>query len=362
MKFIFFATVVFLFFSCSEGKNVTSKYDKYIIDSLLLSTDSARLRNTSKIFIDNDTMYFSVFNENRNQLEIFNLNNFEKQFSKDISFTDIIDYDIHNFDTLYLLRANNIITLSDTSFEAKHNFIINSKSKYYNDDYHLFAAFSSPFVVKNDIAYLIHLTKLPVTSKKEFQNNQNYKNEVHILLKDSVNIIEYAGNFPQDYQNKLLNDLIPFRTFKDDVEIFSFCYSDSVKLSDNQVFALKSNYFKINSEFNFEARTDLNEIMRFHVENPAYNLLLYDKYRNQYYRVCKHSINYENDDGTLNFPDDAPWSLLVADTNFNIKNEILFPPSYSRHDIFITPVGVLIKKYNSYKYENKKIEFDIFRF
>lgn len=362
MKILFYFTIVIWLFSCTGKKNIISSYDKYIIGNAILETDSTLLRNTSKLFTYNSIMYISVLNKNANLFEVFDLKTFEKLISKEVFFSDIIDYDIHNFDTIYLLRKKNIITLSDTSFNSIKDFKINSNSKYYKNNYHLFAAFSSPFVVKNDIAYVIHLTTLPIMSKNEFQESQKNKNEIHILLKDSMRIIGYAGNMPNDYQKKLFNDKIPFRTFKNNIKIYSFCYSDSVRLSNNQTFELKSNYFDIKSEFNFELRAELNETMRFHVENPAYNLLLYDKYKNQYYRVCKHSINYENRDGTINFIDDSPWSLIVADSNFNIKKEILFPPSYSRHDIFVTPAGVLVKKFNSYKYENKKIEFDIFSF
>lgn len=105
----------------------------------------------------------------------------------------------------------------------------------------------------------------------------------------------------------------------------------------------KSNY--INTSFTYDIQDfdqkSSSEITD--IQNPSYATILYNRYLNEYYRIALHSQKYMNSDSTYNTFFDKSWSVLVLDSNFNLKKEIFIPEKkYLFTEFFISRDGFYI--------------------
>lgn len=73
---------------------------------------------------------------------------------------------------------------------------------------------------------------------------------------------------------------------------------------------------------------------------PRYEKIIMDPYRRRYYRVIKHKMEIERTN--IN---DAVWSVIIMDDDFDIIGEALFPCSEYLPDIIIpTKIGLYVKR------------------
>lgn len=367
MKILIPFFLLILLFSCNKSQNNNEiLYNQFVKDSITLDIDNQLyVSSIKKTFNIKQNNFLSVLDNKNNALYIYDAKTFNLIFIKEniLNCEKIIDYDIHNFDTIYLLKNNNLLELTDSSFIPNKQHYINETSIEFSDKYELFCSIDRPLIIKGEYAYIFHYPTTVLNTKEKIFNYFTKKLELKINIDDNVKIDSYSGFFPQIYKNNIYYSYNPYRVFNDNYEIFSFNICDTVFLVNDKSKITKvvsSNYYTKRDVFDFAKINDFNYIKKYFVENPNYEQLLYDKYRKQYYRICKHSLNYENKDGSINIPGDERWSLIVTDSNFNIKNEVLFNSNFSRHDILITIDGVLIK--NNTENENTKTKLYIFDF
>ncbi|MBC8146756.1 MAG: DUF4221 family protein [Bacteroidetes bacterium] len=165
-----------------------------------------------------------------------------------------------------------------------------------------------------------------------------------------------TGIWPDGYTKNdcyLINGPTVSRTINTTSFIYSFGMDHNIYIYDinglhDKIF-LKSKY--INSLFVTDIIKCKDPLYK--KRNTAtsnyYKGIIYDKYKKLYYRIVVHEQNYENDNGTVNQFGDNPWSIMIIDENFEILNEIKFPPkALDFNKILITDKGLLIHKY----YEN----------
>src|SRR5690606_30142048 len=95
-----------------------------------------------------------------------------------------------------------------------------------------------------------------------------------------------------------------------------------------------------------------------------YSTLLYDTYRNCYYRVVVHPQRFNNSDGSVNFSDNRPWSLQLFDSNLKLIGEQRLSDNQCYYnDIVITKEGLLISNNNEQnpKYRESAISFTLYK-
>lgn len=96
----------------------------------------------------------------------------------------------------------------------------------------------------------------------------------------------------------------------------------------------------------------------YYVSESTYADIVYDKYRNFYYRIVEFPIkNWQINSRTFI----KPFSILVLDHNFNVigESEIINDKAYNRNNIHIVPEGLIIQKCNS---DENIIIFSLFKF
>ncbi|MBP1672595.1 MAG: hypothetical protein H6Q25_410 [Bacteroidetes bacterium] len=129
--------------------------------------------------------------------------------------------------------------------------------------------------------------------------------------------------------------------------IFSFYELDSLSIYSNG--EMKSKY--LNSKFKTKEIKykkniddyDLTEYEENSSKTVGYLNHYYDSYRDQYYIIVKKQYPYENEDGTYNKPEDAPWSILILNDKFEKVDEIDMPNHLRKQGFFIVPEGIAIQ-------------------
>ena len=111
---------------------------------------------------------------------------------------------------------------------------------------------------------------------------------------------------------------------------------------------------------------DYNGTLKSMCENPNYGNLLYDKYRDVYYRVCYLKTEIDNRENYMELWDFGRkiFSIIILDKNFNIIGETVFPEyTYNPNLMYIDEKGLYISE-NHYKnpnYDDDKLIFRLFR-
>lgn len=98
----------------------------------------------------------------------------------------------------------------------------------------------------------------------------------------------------------------------------------------------------------------MNQILKETCETSSYGNIIYDKYRNIYYRIAYPDVEFEKDDDFLAVfrGGRAQFSIIVLDKNLNIIGETLFPSNtYNPNILFVDKDGLYIST-SHYKRED----------
>lgn len=182
------------------------------------------------------------------------------------------------------------------------------------------------------------------------------------ILNNNIKISGLYGNYPDYYKNNSNYVYSPVRTVGENAKlIYSFDDIEDIFIYDihsgkYETKKLEVPFFKKNQVFDQSKSTDFNYISKYYTENDRFVNMIYDKYRNLYYRILSKSIKYENNDGTINRAQDKPFSILIYDNHFNFIKEITFPSrKYNFTTIYVTKDNVKMFTSNEYEIKNRQI-------
>ncbi len=93
----------------------------------------------------------------------------------------------------------------------------------------------------------------------------------------------------------------------------------------------------------------------------SYSTIVYDPYRDCYYRLVLHAQSFTNKDGSTNFYEDRPWSLQIFDADLRLIGEQDFPPRrYAFSDLLVVKDGLLIGNLQPGKSAKQSLSFTLF--
>lgn len=94
--------------------------------------------------------------------------------------------------------------------------------------------------------------------------------------------------------------------------------------------------------FGGDVMNNLDNI-RYESEEPLYLKIMYDRYRNLYYRIALHRQKFEGPDGTNLALHQKPWSIMVFDENFQKLDEQDFEAKqFFPKDVFVGKQGLYV--------------------
>ena len=211
-----------------------------------------------------------------------------------------------------------------------------------------------------------------VASKKK-RNLPNYP--IFAALDLNTGELDWASlNFPTtfngDYSHIQSGDSFTYDyNYKDDRLVCSFIESDSIMVTDDlstvKWYNAKSRFLDSMIPYINDPTEDVYDLIR-KEEKPKYWHLMYDKYRDVYYRFAEMPCELaENEDPYDEFaPRAREFSVIILDKDFNIIGETKFPGSkYFYKMSFVGRDGLYISENNlaNPEFDEDKLVFACFK-
>jgi hypothetical protein len=260
-------------------------------------------------------------------------------------------YHIEDFDNIYLTSYDKSgLTKVDTSGTIKQ-FIKYGKT---NNGYEIIPTFIPASYHYNRL--VIYDEKLYITqSPSPVSNKPVSEIPVSVVIDTTAQYIkELPFRFPTFLpDNEHSNIMIGFsfsRDFNGKQFVYSFNLNENIYIADitsheEMKIPVKSKYI---NRLKFDKYpSDLETAYKKLLETSCYRNLLYDKYRNVYYRFTQIGVEQRNDMGitisALWRSGPAQFSVIILDKDFNIIGETLFPKyTYNPMVAFVHKNGLYI--------------------
>lgn len=228
------------------------------------------------------------------------------------------------------LFQNNIsrITLLNGEGEIVSNFPIKSSSSYFIP-FLPGSDFYTPGFMKDSILYLAPLVSKPNMRKEDWRKTSlffgldlrtGYVDFLPIyyplVFNENVKNLAMGAEFSYDYnyrKNRLVCSFIGYDSL---MVIDDLC---SVKWYDG-----KSRYIKSLKPKLFEAGQGMQSLIE-RKEQPHYYHMMYDKYRDVYYRFVEHPCEISDDESVMDYVKSREFSVIILDNKFRIIGETKFP-------------------------------------
>lgn len=352
--------IVFLA-SCNSSKEINNffLYEKnFYVDSL--SSNESFYYSVNEI--DNQE-YLLRINDEMNSIDFFSF--------KELKFTNrmMFDFDIMGYvffsDTSFLVKefqTNEIVkTNNNLEILKKYNF----HNKINNDSigYVSYSLAKFPLYFENNLLIFNITAKI---SPPGFFNSLNV-GTYNIATKE----INKFAPFPDKIRLDTLNQWIDFEPsycLNDDNQlVVGFGIVDELDIYDLSGKHLKSVIAKSKFVEKFipldkNAPRTRKTSMKYSITRNKYVSIIYDKYRNLYYRIVQLGQELENDDGTINDFGENPWSIIVMDEDFEVIDEIKMPRKiHNFNEIMVCREGLLVRKHRRDDDEPNTLKYDIIK-
>ncbi len=352
--------IIFLLFASCVGQNNDFSYN---IKPLRIEIDSlANFRSIGdNVFEFDDKEYLYRWNRDNNSVDIFSINN--KQMSKriDIPFSFDGYYPIV-MDKLYVIEyEKNIIHLINDQDEILKSFDFNA---LISNDTLKYITYSSSGKMLNiiDDKVIINIVANTIVPKY-------YKYPTMGILNIKKNQLDKFAYFPEFMQDgNIWKSFYPYYCINNKNEIIVtfatspeiFIYNEDGELIETK--NIKSSYidnFKpIPTENTYQKSTSIE----YETTRSRYSLVIYDKYRDLYYRFAVHPQESVNDDGSVNQYNSNKWSIMVLNSDFELIKEILMEKNkYIIHSAVLTKEGLLIQKNKSNSPDYNYLDYSLIK-
>ncbi len=377
-RLFLFLLLLFSLISCNnDGLSIVEgKVISILPDSDSLMSPEEFLRNIQIKNINNQIVSYWI-NYNTNSFHIFNVTTNE---NRSISLDSLIVGSIHQNIDYQILNEYDV---GFYSWIDKKLYILNSLNNLIRkfdfneclkgEDTNITPVSSNrfPFIYKNNsVSFVCTYTDLFMNSKDAIKEYFERNNTIQFLLSETKCTYHKYSFFPTNYQNgSTYNNYFFYNCLNASGEIvYSYSANDSVYIysATNELIKqheAKSKHSKIFTEYDLSKINDINYARQYALCNGFYESIIFDKFRNVYYRVYKKSVPYLNNDGKIRSGSEIPWSLIVLDDAFNKLGEIEFNPAkYSPSYIIPSEQGVYIGHPYEVNIKNRQLSLTLLKF
>lgn len=211
-----------------------------------------------------------------------------------------------------------------------------------------------------------------VIPNKDFSNSAMFDESTKLELEFDVNTRKSSFKnvlYPTTYRDQIwgMSHAIPCRVMNAKGQfIYSFGIDPLLYVTDfntTQSYNAKSDYIDEIKPFDKKGGLDANK--NYFIETPYYGEILYDSYRNVYYRFARREIPITDSQGNINIWENKPCSIIILDEQFQKIGETLLEPnkSYYPRDSFIGKKGLYISNNHPQNpaLDENKLKFTIFK-
>ncbi|WP_186756032.1 DUF4221 family protein [Echinicola salinicaeni] len=313
-----------------------------------------------QVFEIEDSTFIYVLNKSISALEIYNLTS--AKFVKRIGIPDEGPHAITNLQGFFVHSSDSIFVFPQG--HVKNTILVSSKGE-------VLSHFSPP-VPKNDIHGIVnhksvpsapsyfkdkklYFSVLPLLDTKVPENiNESVLLASEFILEDNQLDFPDKMHYPSSYLKK---GWVTYHTNYSRIIdekgnwIYSFAGSDSLFIYDNN-YKLNSKVLAKSKEIeeipSFEVYPGKLNSMQMCIEYGSYGRVLYDKFKNLYYRIVRLPRGYDpKGDYDINALAKSAFSIIKFDGEFNRLSETVFEKEiYDLNCVFITKKGLNIPRTN----------------
>lgn len=307
-------------------------------------------------FIDGENLTFNSYHLDKNEKFVeFLLDSVKSEISIDI-YTQFIWLE-PNLLSFFSYNDQKLV-LTDTLGEVKQVYSIEEKVQ--TPPYVGVSFFDRLYTLQDQSLYFnIAYTDFVLESRDDYVEYFNRPMIINVNLKSGAKSEQVEA--PMSYrEGKFYGDFDIFHCANKKGEVvYSFPSDDSLYVYANgnhqrTVFGGSS----FDHEFlsiDIDKQKNLSYQRKHSIQNAMYQKIIYDEYRNQYYRVFKLEQNPVDENGLIKKDKQIAWSLVVLNSDLEIIDEILFENSqYSPAVIEATSDGLIISNYPN---DNRDYEF-----
>lgn len=333
MNRFYFSIVACLLFSCNQAiieKVSIDKIETYKPKYGVSHEDN--ITPTKIASFDNNTFYYYL-NWEKNKLYSYNIETDTLINEADVS--SVSEFISFRRNTQVQWLKNNLIVffsnedqkliLVDTIGEIVQ--IINTSEEDIEEPYVSVSYFDRTFgYYQNNVFFNKAYVDFVLSEKEDYIKYYSRPMVVSINLLDKTK--NHFLKAPSSYQDG--NSFGSFDIYNcvggDNELIFSFPSNDSLFVYKDfklvkKVYAgnLKKHEFQ---PYDVSKNNNLALKRKYNITKPFYQKIVYDSYRNLFFRVFKKESPYLNEDGTVKR--DYNWSLIVLNYNFEVIGELPF--------------------------------------
>ena len=368
--FLLFAALILL--SCNstirqKGNIQVEKTDSII--SLAIPSGVTPTTRNIRYFVDDGKQYIAILNSNTSAIDVICLTKgcFVKSIKPQIEGPNGLGskmdgFDMVCFDTIIVSVGgmHNKLFIIDSSAAIRNQVEFN----IYNQPYlPVCTLWSSYGYVSNYDGENVYLSNVCRARREEFEMLHDYSIGFCYNIKTGKQL-RYPINHPNVAmgKDKILYSEQSFLKIGNKV-VLSYMLGHQVFVSiDNgpwQVYDIKSSFVK--KRFSRPKASNIVDVMKEYDEAPAYLVLVYDKYRQVYYRFVYPGITVEPGDDVMKLGEFRRiFSVMVMDEDFNILGETLMPENtYNSNMFFINEAGLWISTNHP---DNPDFDEDVIKF
>lgn len=324
-------------------------------------------------FVDNGREYLAVENSNLNKIDVYDLQ--ELSFDKSIKLFKegpngigrMSGFDMINYDSIFVCSRGygfQVCLIDSSSLLKKRYKIEENFSPYFS-----FEDFWSSY--GTGVYKLAGGLFLNNQFRDEMEYFDNHFQEYSIgYWNDGVDekCVNYKVKYPDmrkcsskvfmPENNVIFCGTTPIINFQFGHQIF--VWKDSIW----REYMVESKFFKTRLSALSQSASSINAIEKNYAESPCYPVLMYDSYRNVYYRFAYPGIDVKADDDMMGMAEfRSLFSIIVLDNNFNVLDEVLLPENtYNNNMFFINQSGLWISTNHirNPKFEENAINFELY--
>jgi hypothetical protein len=264
-----------------------------------------------------------------------------------------------SMDSIFVVSSSHYrVSLINKSGKLLRNYRV-LEGTTYNDNTGLIRPFttSPPFKIGNKIYF-------NTAPDRDVYKASYFLGKVNLTLDIETGKFEYINNYPQQFENGVwgvaaVNYATDYNPITKDF-IYSFAISDSLYTYNTGTLEKEAHLATskfIGTRIKPMPKPDNEHDLEYALETPYYHAIIYDKYRDVYYRFVRHSISFIDDkSGKPNGFHEKPISIIVLDKDFNrIGETTLVADTFLDYIYFLTKDGLFISNGN---FENPDLDED----
>jgi hypothetical protein len=309
----------------------------------------------------NDTFYAFFANNNTDKFEVYNIEAGQSVWSLPIKTlfgsdgypgSAIQSIEFISLDTILLLKEKQLILFNKDGIFYERSINQETKKNSYKQGFNYYLVsrnigskwddLRKGFWLRAACYNVSHITKPEIHYSSAI--------EIFVPADSTVKWDTLASTYPPRYQTKCnhawLN--LPHRAITPTSHVYSFSAESDIYIYDIATKTYtsrpaRSQYDTIDFPCLDKKNANSDDRLEHFVYSPQYQNILYDPYRDCYYRVFAHNLAKKNAEGLYNDMNDKAKSLMVFDKDFKLITEWKIPKGkYSLNNIGVGKKGLYI--------------------